>query len=376
MVAENDMYSTDFKKTVASLRRMIELYPYNATHHYKLACVFSKKVEECKNNDEKEIYLRSAELSYLATIKINSEHKNAHYNLAVTLKKQGRLDDAKKEFREVISIDPNDAEAHNALGIIFYKKYVFEEAGVSRSAEAEFREALKINPNYVDAHVHLSITLIRQTNFIDAEKELQEAVNIDPNILMHHNLEFIMKTLSDVNKIKKECKNIIDVDPFEDAHLSPYMINEYEKAKIELNEAIQIDPDDALLHFNLGMVLCGLRWFIASGMEYNKAIKLGISKGNDDAKFHYALGDLHYFHHQNYHSAVNEYNEAIRIDNNNAIYYYALGRVNWDLMLSRRNYGQYDQAKMYYEKAKDAYKMAVEIDPNNKKYLDALNCLL
>ncbi|PIV27968.1 MAG: hypothetical protein COS36_03850, partial [Candidatus Altarchaeum sp. CG03_land_8_20_14_0_80_32_618] len=67
------------------------------------------------------------------------------------MKNLKRYEEAEKEYREAIKINPKDADAHNNLGILLKNLKRYEEA------EKEFREAIKINPNDADAHNNLGI---------------------------------------------------------------------------------------------------------------------------------------------------------------------------------------------------------------------------
>ena len=54
----------------------------------------------------------------------------AHYNLGVILDKQGRLEDAEKEYREAIQHSPDHARAHYNLGVVLDKQARAEEAEI------------------------------------------------------------------------------------------------------------------------------------------------------------------------------------------------------------------------------------------------------
>ena len=63
----------------------------------------------------------------------------------------GRLLQAQAAYRQILTIDPAHADAHNNLGIAL--------GGLGRPAEAEasFREALRLRPNYPEAHYNLGL---------------------------------------------------------------------------------------------------------------------------------------------------------------------------------------------------------------------------
>ena len=65
-----------------------------------------------------------------------------HYSLANTLLNQGKFDEAVSEYREALSINPNDAQAHYERGVASYK------LGRISEAVAAFRAALRLAPDH------------------------------------------------------------------------------------------------------------------------------------------------------------------------------------------------------------------------------------
>ena len=96
------------------------------------------------------------------------------FNLGILLKKLKRYEEAEKEYREAIKINPNLAYAHNNLGILLHNLERYEET------EKEFREAIKINPNYANAHYILGFLLEELKRYEEAAIFLKKALQINP----------------------------------------------------------------------------------------------------------------------------------------------------------------------------------------------------
>lgn len=97
-----------------------------------------------KNYSEAEYYLERA-------LAIESKSGLANYLLGRTLFLQGKLDDALAKLEEGLTYDPQNAKAHNSVGVISTQK------GWVDRAERAFTNAVSIDPEYGDAHFNLAV---------------------------------------------------------------------------------------------------------------------------------------------------------------------------------------------------------------------------
>ncbi|OQX19755.1 MAG: hypothetical protein BWK75_05395 [Candidatus Altiarchaeales archaeon A3] len=191
-----------------------------------------------------------AEKEYREAIRINPNDAEAHYNLGILLKNLKRYDEAENAYREAIRINPNDAEAHNNLGVLLYNLKRYEEA------ENAYREAIKINPNYANARNNLGSLLYNLKRYEEAEKEYREAI-INPNDAeAHYNLGVLLYDLKRYDEAEKEYRVAIRINPNDaEAHnnlgVLLQKLNRYEEAEKEWREVIRINPNDAYAHHNL-----------------------------------------------------------------------------------------------------------------------------
>jgi len=155
-----------------------------------------KKIEESKShlmrgidiqNDKK---YEEAEKEFREAIRINPNYPEAHNVLGVLLTNLKRYEKAEKEYREAIRTNPNYAYAHNNLGVLLKDLKRFDEA------EKEYREAIKINQNYTVAHYNLGLLLSDLKRYEEAEKEYREAIRTNPNHAeAHRHLRILYKKL-------------------------------------------------------------------------------------------------------------------------------------------------------------------------------------
>tara|TARA_R110002096_G_scaffold19639_6_gene65368 strand:- start:1986 stop:4220 length:2235 start_codon:yes stop_codon:yes gene_type:complete len=97
-----------------------------------------------KNYSEAENYLERA-------LAIDDKSGLAHYLLGRAYYLQNKLDDAMASLEQGLTHDPQNAKAHNCVGVISTQK-----GWVSR-AERAFTNAVSIDPDYGDAHFNLAV---------------------------------------------------------------------------------------------------------------------------------------------------------------------------------------------------------------------------
>jgi len=166
--------------------------------------------------------IKSLEMSIrtLEGIGNKEEHARDMNKLAVIYDYVGRRDEAEKEWREAILINPDYADAHNNLGVLL------DDIGRKEDAEAQYREALRINPDYAGAHYNLGILLYGMGRKEDAEAQYREALRINPDYAgAYNNLGVLL-----------------------------YDRGRKEDAEVEFREALRINPDYAEGHGNLGIL--------------------------------------------------------------------------------------------------------------------------
>ena len=81
------------------------------------------------------------------TVTEDAIHKaNAHFQMGVSYVNDNNIQPAFVEFQKALELNPNDKEAHNAIGVIYLKK--LED---NANAIKHFQKALKIDRNLSEA---------------------------------------------------------------------------------------------------------------------------------------------------------------------------------------------------------------------------------
>src|SRR5260370_3699600 len=94
---------------------------------------------------------------------------------ALAALRRGSIEDAKRLYSSVISMDPSNTVAHGNLAIIAAQQ------GDFAAAERLFRQEIKLRPNYPISYNNIGSVLQRQANWGDAIISHHPAIKLNPN---------------------------------------------------------------------------------------------------------------------------------------------------------------------------------------------------
>jgi tetratricopeptide (TPR) repeat protein len=161
--------------------------------------------------------LKQAEKLYRAILSGDAGHLGALNNLGIMCFQLGDYKSALTFTRDVIRQRPDSPAAYNTLAIIV------KLAGRLVQAESYCREALRLAPAYAEAHNTLGDTLAALGRFAEAEACCREALRLIPNYVdAHNNLGIVLLSLG-----------------------------KPEEAEIHFREALRLKPGNAVALHNL-----------------------------------------------------------------------------------------------------------------------------
>ncbi len=213
---------------------------------------------------------------------------DAHNERGIELADRGWLDEAEKEFRKAIALDPDAAHPHENLAMVFARRKQWREAlrahltavdvepdspgarftlasflanHALEMAEAEYREAIAGDPDHADAHLELGLALADMGRVDEAMRELETAVRLAPE------------------------------DPAARQELAALLMDEgdYRTAIGHLREAVRLDPDGFETHLDLGFCYAQKGFYVEAERAYERARSLR----PDDVALLYDLAALH-----------------------------------------------------------------------------------
>jgi Flp pilus assembly protein TadD len=221
----------------------------------------------------------------MAREKDSTGASDEHNSRGIELADRGWLDEAIKEFKRAIELDPNSAHAHDNLATVYaeQKKYraaldeylvalrlepdsatahynlaCFLSAHALHFAVAEYREAIELEPDYPDAHLNLGLTLADADRTDEAMAELKRAVELDlGDALPRHELAGLQMDTGDYRSAIAQLKEVVRLEPqnFEawlDLGICYAQKGFYAEAERAYGSARELKGDDLLVIYNLG----------------------------------------------------------------------------------------------------------------------------
>ena len=222
-------------------------------------------------------------------------------------------------FSHVVSLNP---EAHNAH---IHLSNALTRAGRPQEALAAARTAVEKRPDDADAYAILGALLFTMERFIEAEKVLGRALEIDPSHKENRqNIAEMLRVQSRYQEALQAYRAVIEIDP-EDARAHAYMgdvlvrLHRYADAVESLNKALTLIeaaptlkpnlPTAGLLHALLGEASWGLGRLRSGDEHFRRAVELD---ARNRVTIEYVAAA--HFKRKRYREALDLYGTLLQID--------------------------------------------------------------
>lgn len=173
----------------------------------------------------------------------------------------GRVLEAGRLYREIISRRPEDADALHLLGVVAF------QGGDDAQALSLISKAVNIRPGNPIFFDNLGLVLARLGRLEEAGEAHGRAIEIDDGLACAHtNLGTVLNGMGDVSGAEAAHRRAIERDPANaEAHnnLGNVLVvsGRADEAEASYRQALTLNPDFALALSNLGAVLRGLgKW--------------------------------------------------------------------------------------------------------------------
>ncbi len=222
----------EFDGSIESYQQAIKERQEYEEAWYNLALAYAAKKE-----------LDEARKCYEKAISINPKNIKAMYNLALLFGEMGDNELAEKWLKACLDVDSSYIKAAYNLGLHYYKKEDFQ------SAKITFENLLQQQEDYTKAWFNLALCERKLGNDDLAVLAYEQAINLDPTyVAAWKNLGNMEARRGNIDRAINQYQQAIDLDR-SDATLRFNLALQYEKQKeyqlaiIQLNKAVQLNPD-------------------------------------------------------------------------------------------------------------------------------------
>jgi tetratricopeptide (TPR) repeat protein len=261
------------------------------------------------------------------------------FSQAAGLHRAGRLPEAISLYQKFLRDFPNEANAHNMLGIAFFQSGQLVEA--VRSMDA----ALKLNPLITNGDFNLASVFQALGRYDEANRHYETVLRRNPqDIPSLQNSAMALSALARHEEAAERYRRVLALDPqVAEAHLglgaSLYALGQIEAAIDCYGSALAIRPGYFEAHVNLGNVNTDLKHFESALDQYRKAAALRPQHPLAQLKLAETLRAL-----GRREEAIGSYRSALALDPDNADILTNLGN-------ELRALDRYEEAANYHERA-------------------------
>ncbi len=219
-------------------------------------------------------YWHDSDRLYRHSLEVTERNYQIHYNLGVTLTKEGRNDEAKAQYAEALKTRPDYYKALSAMGMILSREGKYSEA------IAYYEKSLRINPDYEDTHYNLGQAFFRMGKYEKAVAAYREVIRIKPDDAEAHVLLGVALT--------RQGKYEEAISSFNEAiHIAPNLVNahnnlaialarqgRYQEAIAHFNEVLRMRPNLADVYYNVGLALIDQGKTKEAIDQFSKALRI------------------------------------------------------------------------------------------------------
>jgi tetratricopeptide (TPR) repeat protein len=157
-------------------------------------------------------HLPEAIRAFKALLEEDEQNVQAHFYLAVSYYRSGRLNDAVKALDATLMTASDYVPARELLGTIWLLKKDYVRA------RQQFEHLVAVAPENFGAHYNLGILALREGRMEDAERELRASARAEPGSAEPHAaLGSLYSAQGDLNRAKDEFRQAIAIDPHDAA---------------------------------------------------------------------------------------------------------------------------------------------------------------
>jgi tetratricopeptide (TPR) repeat protein len=230
---------------------------------------------------------------YRKTLAIDPNNARAHNNIGLALQQLGQVEEALPHHQRALALSPDMAEAHAALGNAHRMRGRLEEA------VGHYLNALAVRPDHAAAHNDVAGVLHMLGRAAEAIGHYHRALAAQPNYAdAHYNLANVLDEIGQREEAIGHYAKALEIRPvFAEARNNManvlQKLGRHEAAVSQYEAAVGLKPRFADAYHNLGKAYYALNRCEYAIAAYEKALAIDASKAavyNDMAAAHLVLG--------------------------------------------------------------------------------------
>jgi len=252
------------------LQKVVEQNPKLALGYAELGAALFR-VSTAKNDPA---LLEKAKQACNRAIELDPEMAEAHKTLGLIYLDNGRRDLARSEMKKALDLDSKSPDVHFALA------QLYRAEGRLKEKEEAIQQAIDLAPDSWTYHNWRNAEYRDQGNYEGARKELEIAARLSPdNPLIYNNLGIVLARMRNFDAAERAYLKSNELEPrartLGNLATIHYLRGRYDKAAEVLKQAVLLEPKSYILHANLAAALDRIPASRAEALEvYRKAIVL------------------------------------------------------------------------------------------------------
>ncbi|HEY9871712.1 MAG TPA: tetratricopeptide repeat protein [Candidatus Obscuribacterales bacterium] len=224
---------------------------------------------------------------YRQALKRNRRNVGVLVGLGTALARQFKLDGAEEQFDKALAIDPKNALARSGKATVLLNRLQSSSATILRNkdlilaqAEEECKKAIALDPNLAEPHLTLGLVYKDQGRLTEAAGELEAAAKLDPKSTEALvSLGLVRMALGELDKALENFKQAIALNPGNStAHYGLGRVylkqGQLDEAIRELNTSLYQYPNSAPAREALGAAYELQGNTVAAIKEYQESIRI------------------------------------------------------------------------------------------------------
>jgi len=221
---------------------------------------------------------KDAEASYNRALEIDPSSSESLTGLGIVYERQSRLDEAEASLRKAVDIHPGDRRTYNRLGVFFFRTGHFTEA------VEQYEYVVALEPNDMNAYANLGGAYMLAGNFASAAIAHQKALDIEPTKHAYSNVGLMHYYNGDFDVAIANLSKAVELQPNDHlarSNLGDALWNagrkaeaqhEYGKAETMAESALAVNPNDPLKMMDLAWIRAMLDKHEEARVLMNKAL--------------------------------------------------------------------------------------------------------